>query len=236
MLKRFDSVVVLLSSMLLLIAAPVIAYPLDLETDKGRLTLPQTPQKIAVFDLAVLDNLDTLGIEVAGLPQALLPHYLADYGQPQYMSIGNLFKPDYAALNKLKPDLIFIGERTEDAYKPLNQLAPVLEFSHRGESFVEAVSSNLRLLGQIFDREALAEKKISALKQAVKSNQVLFSEQKGLVLFAYKGQLIPHALNERFGMFYELLGMKSTALPARSESGTLPKMGSLEAQSCIHKG
>lgn len=233
--KGLEAVVIALTGVILLLAPPAMAYPLDIATEREVLTLHERPLQLAVFDLGVLDNLDTLGVEVAGLPKELLPDHLSDYGMQSYLSVGNLFEPDYTVLKTLKPDLIFTGERTKSAYEALSQLAPVIELDSRSDSLVEGLSKNLRLLGLIFDRQVVAEQKIKALELAVRSNQVRFSQQKGLVLFSFKGSLIPHAPGERFGMLYELLGMESVVQAARTPSGILPKVGSPEAKELHQK-
>lgn len=46
---------------------------------QGETVLPDTPKKVLTFDLATLDTLDALGVEVAGVPSALIPAYLSRY-------------------------------------------------------------------------------------------------------------------------------------------------------------
>lgn len=210
------------------------ASPLHLSTPQGTVQIPQPPHKVAVFDLAALDNLNALGVSVSGLPQGILPPHLSDYGQPPYLSTGTLFEPDYAALKRLAPDLIIIGGRTSAAYDRLSQLAPVVDFSAEQGSFIGTMTDQLRLLGRIFDRQPLAEKKITALTQALKHTRQQFQGQKGLVIFAYQGSLVPHAAGERFGMFYELLGMKNTVKPASAMVDSIPKFGTPEADA-LHR-
>lgn len=206
------------------------AYPLTVTTERGQLSLQRSPQTVAVFDLAALDNLDALGIDVAGVPKRLLPDYLAEYAEEPYTSVGSLFEPDYPVLERLQPDLILTGERSAGAYKPLSQLASVVDFSRRSEDLVGQLDRNLRLLGQIFNRQSLAGKKINLLKHSVDKTRKYFSHKKALVLFAYKGSLIPHAPGERFGMLYNLLGADSVVEPAKSLVSTLPAVGSDEAR------
>lgn len=209
--------------------APALADPIVVKTEQATLTIPQKPQRLAVFDLAVVDNLNTLGIDVAGVPKRLLPKHLAAYSADRYTSIGSLFEPDYDRLGQLAPDLIVVGMRSQSAAGQLGELAPVLDLSQRSDHFVEPLRRQLRILGQIFDREAVAEQKIAAMDQALSAIREQLAGQTGLVLFAYNGELIPHAPGERFGMFHELTGMNSVAERATAASGVLPKIGTPEA-------
>ena len=48
----------------------------------------KNPEKVVVFDFGILDTLDELGIEVAGLPQANVPSYLSKYEDAKYANLG----------------------------------------------------------------------------------------------------------------------------------------------------
>src|SRR5699024_4690880 len=47
-----------------------------IEHELGTTEIEKNPEKIVVFDFGILDSLDKLGIDVAGLPQAIVPSYL----------------------------------------------------------------------------------------------------------------------------------------------------------------
>src|SRR5687768_12223774 len=72
---------------------------------QGETTVPVDPQTVVVFDVGVLSTLDDLGVEVAGVPDAVFPESLAHYGEDEYAKVGSLFEPDYEAVNALEPDL-----------------------------------------------------------------------------------------------------------------------------------
>src|SRR5690606_21749979 len=54
----------------------------------GETTVKKNPQKVVVFDFGVLDSLDKLGVEGAGLPQANVPAYLEKYTDSKYANVG----------------------------------------------------------------------------------------------------------------------------------------------------
>src|SRR3712207_9447540 len=47
---------------------------------QGETAVPADPQSVVVFDVGVLSTLDSLGVEVAGVPEATYPESLAQYG------------------------------------------------------------------------------------------------------------------------------------------------------------
>ena len=52
--------------------------------------MEKNPEKVVVFDFGMLDTLDELGIEVAGVPQANVPSYLSKYEDSKYTNVGRL--------------------------------------------------------------------------------------------------------------------------------------------------
>ncbi|PID20155.1 ABC transporter, partial [Sporosarcina sp. P3] len=65
------------------------------ELDDQEVVLNKVPEKIVVLDFGVLDTLDSLGIEVAGVPQNVVPEYLKKYAGSEYTSVGSLVEPDF---------------------------------------------------------------------------------------------------------------------------------------------
>src|SRR5690625_3747630 len=67
----------------------------------GETTIETNPETVVVFDLASLDTLDALGVDVAAVPGGVLPSYLAEYGKGDHASVGTVFEPDYEAVAAL---------------------------------------------------------------------------------------------------------------------------------------
>ncbi|HEX7202341.1 MAG TPA: iron ABC transporter substrate-binding protein, partial [Arthrobacter sp.] len=55
--------------------------------------VPVNPEKVFTFDLGVLDTLDALGVEPAGVPEAAYPDALSKYADGKYAKIGSLKEP-----------------------------------------------------------------------------------------------------------------------------------------------
>ncbi|RYG07077.1 MAG: hypothetical protein EON92_19025 [Burkholderiales bacterium] len=88
------------------------AGPVRITHAQGETVLPALPQRVAVFDLAALDILQSLGADVVGVPAARFPDYLSAYAADKYPRIGTLFEPDYAAVRAARPDLIIVAGRS----------------------------------------------------------------------------------------------------------------------------
>lgn len=219
-------------SLLQVLSTAHAAYPLTVEHAQGSVTLEQAPTRVAVFDLATLDTLDALGVEVAGVPEQAGPGHLKKFQDAKYAKVGTLFEPDYAALQALQPDLIIIAGRSRTAYDKLAELAPTIDLTLSPESFVAGVRTNLQLLGSVFDKQQQAEQLDTELQQALTQVQQQSRGLSSVALFTINGRIMTHAPGERFGMLYELLGTKSTAEAGKAapRSQTRPAAGSPEAK------
>lgn len=101
-------------------------YAAEVQTARGPMDVAEAPKKVVVFDLAALDTLQALGVEVAGIPRPLyLPYLQAGDAAP----VGTLFEPDMEALAALQPDLIIAGGRSAKVVPDLARLAPTVDMT-----------------------------------------------------------------------------------------------------------
>ena len=111
-------------------AAQTEGASLTVKTARGDANVPQNPERIAVYDLGVLDTLSKLGVKTGlSVDTNRLP-YLDEYSKSTKPA-GTLFEPDYEALNAYKPQLIIIGSRAAKAFDKLNEIAPTIEMTAR---------------------------------------------------------------------------------------------------------
>src|SRR3712207_786535 len=66
---------------------------------QGETAVPADPETVVVFDVGVISTLDSLGVDVAGVPDATYPESLAQYGGGGDAKGGSLFEPGYEAGN-----------------------------------------------------------------------------------------------------------------------------------------
>lgn len=133
----------------------------------GVSTVKTKPETVVVFDYGTLDTLDKLGVEIAAVPQATLPEYLSKYKDSNYADAGTLFEPDFEKLNKLKPDIIFIGARTAEAYEELNKIAPTIQMTLDTTKYSESFDANAAILGQIFGTEDVVSSELNTINTAI---------------------------------------------------------------------
>ena len=65
--------------------------------------VPTSPTRVVVFDMSLLDSLDTLGVPVAGLPKQNVPEFLAEYRDARYADVGTLFEANLEAVQRRRP-------------------------------------------------------------------------------------------------------------------------------------
>lgn len=180
----------------------VIEHPL------GTVTIERMPQNVVVFDYGILDALDVLGVDVAGVPGSNLPSFLSKFGSPNYVNVGTLFEPDFEKVYALNPDLIIISSRQATQYDELNRIAPTLYVEIDNSNWWGSVQKNLNLLGQIFGLEAEVKKTLMEFQETIDSIQSRASSNglEALILMANDGALSVYGAESRFGIIHQDFG------------------------------
>jgi iron complex transport system substrate-binding protein len=184
------------------------SFNLTIPHELGETKLTKRPEKVVVFDYGLLDLLDNLQVDVAGLPKATLPEFLKTYDGEAYADLGTLKEPDFEAVYNLAPDLILISTRTAAAYEELSKIAPTVYIAVDNADYMGSVEKNLTLLGEIFGKEAEAktlastfQEKISTMKEKVSALQ-----ENALIILANEGTLSAYGAVSRFGLIHHALG------------------------------
>lgn len=174
----------------------------------GETVVPASPRSVLVFDVASLDTLQALGVEVKGVPTARYPAALSKYADAKYVRIGSMFEPDLEAVNAAKPDLIVVGGRSSDKYAVLAKVAPTIDLTVDPKDFLASVYRNVNTLGRIFGKEAQAQAelaKVQASIQALKAQAPAMG--KGLVLLTTGGKMSAYGPGSRFGVLHDGFGI-----------------------------
>lgn len=201
-LKKLLSVAALSTFALNTYASTVI------EHYQGKTEINGVPEKVITFDIASLDTLNTLGVEVQGLPQAFAPEYLSQYKSDKYTNVGSLFEPNYEVVASMQPDLIVVANRSTEAYKPLSDIAPAVDMTIWGEGFLDQLRAVTKNFGKIFDKTELAEQKLTDLDAKVaQANKLTQSAGNGLVILTSGGKISAYGPGSRFGWLHDELGM-----------------------------
>nr|WP_119681766.1 siderophore ABC transporter substrate-binding protein [Indioceanicola profundi] len=175
---------------------------------QGTTSVPHNPQRVVVFDLASLDTLDALGIEVDGVPGGVLPDDLSEYAADGIPKVGTVFEPDYEAVNALEPDLIIVGGRSAAKYQDLSRIAPTIDLTIDTADYLADVAKNVELLGGIFDKEKEAESRLAALRQSVEGLRAATSKiGNGLLVLTTGTKMSAYGPGSRFGILHGTFGV-----------------------------
>lgn len=186
----------------------VQAEELKIQHTKGETTVSVKPKKVLAFDLASLDTLNALGVEVSGVPTARFPEYLAKYGSDKYEKVGTLFEPDYEAVNAAEPDLIIVGGRSSAKYADLAKIGPTIDLTVDPKDYVGSVKRNVSALARIFDKQAEAETHLAKLEKSIADlKQEASKAGRGLLVLTTGGKMSAYGPGSRFGHLHTEFGI-----------------------------
>lgn len=211
------------------------SFAFELNHSNGTVNLDNTPQRIVSYDLAQLDTLNALGIDVVGVPKSKYSGALEKFND--YTVIGTLFEPDYDILKKQNPDLIIAGGRSAAAMPELSKIATTVSFNLDTSNFIESVKTSVLEIGKAWNKQDQAQAAFTNLEQQIKQLQHINQGKTGAMLFVINDNVMAHAPGDRFGFVFEWTGLTSV-LPARkpTELGKpRPKAGSPEAKAAAEK-
>lgn len=176
----------------------------------GETPVKVNPETVVVFNFGVLDSLDKMGIEIAGLPKVSLPRYLDKYESPEYENLGSLVEPDFEKINALAPDLIIISGRQSEAYDELSRIGPTIHMDIDAARYMESFGENVRTLGAIFQEEEFVEAEVGRISAAIANlkDKVAGSGENALIVLADEGNINVYGPNSRFGLIYDAFGFE----------------------------
>lgn len=176
----------------------------SVEIDKNKVN------SVVTFDYGILDILDSMGIEVSGLPKQNLPKRFSKYLNEKYADLGGLKEVDFESINALKPDLIIIGGRQADMYDKFSEIAPTLLLSVDGKQYMKDFKRNVDVLTTIFGNKEISDKKLEAIDSKINeiNNFVSSSDLSVLTLMVNEGSLSTYGVGSRYGLIYNELGFK----------------------------
>lgn len=179
--------------------------------DLGTTNVKTNPSRVVVLDLGSLETLDQLGVKVVGAPKRNLPEYLNHYEEDASVTdVGTLKEVNFEKIQALSPDLIIISGRLQDSYKELSEIAPTIFVAVDYNDYLNSFEKNVRLLGQLFEKEDEAETALAAIKVKVNENRELIKDNlgKGLILLYNNGRFSAYGKGSRFGFVHDVMEVK----------------------------
>lgn len=186
---------------------------------RGQEEVPLNPESVVVYDMGVLDTLDTLGVDaVTGVAKGAAPSYLEKYEGDDYVGVGDLFEPDLEAIPQTEPDLIIVGGRSSEMHDTLAKTfdLPVLDMSVDETRYLESSRENILTLASIFEKDDEAEQTLAEYDDRIAAfKKRAPGAGTGLVLMTSGGEVTAYSLNSRFGFVHDDFGVE----PATGELG-----------------
>lgn len=179
----------------------------------GETKVTKKPKTVVVLDYGSIDILDTMGVEVAGLPKSsTLPAYLEKYKSDEYIDIGSLKEPNLEKINELNPDLIIIESRQAELYKDFSEIAPTIQLGTEGTDYFASVEKNVNTLAEIFNKEDIAKEELKKLELRVNSvkEKVQSENLNALVNLVSDGSMSIYGEGSRFNSIYGNFGFTTT--------------------------
>ncbi|PPA73890.1 iron ABC transporter substrate-binding protein [Achromobacter spanius] len=180
---------------------------------RGQTSVPANPTKTIVMDMAVLDTLHALDVEVAGVPTAAkLPPQLAQYAEPRYLKVGSLFEPNYEVIHAAQPQMVIVAGRSAPKYDELSKLAPTIDLTVDPRDLVGSVTRNTETLAAIYGKQAQARQQLDALRASISALQgQAATAGTALVILTTGGKMSAYGPGSRFGVIHDAFGLKPAA-------------------------
>lgn len=180
----------------------------DVDTVKGKVTLPMNPSPIVVYDMTLMQDLAALDVAVDGIPSGLHLDNLQSKVQPDPKEVGTVFEPDLEALNAMQPQAILVGSRMAEKYNALLSIAPTLDMSIDTANIYESSKQRLHDLGALFGKSDQALKLQQDIDGLIVQTQALTKNKgNGLVVMVNGNKLSAYGAKSRFGFVHTVLGV-----------------------------
>lgn len=179
----------------------------EIRTARGPVDIPARPERVAVFDLAALDTLDSLGIKPAGVPEKL---YLAQLEKLKSgaQAVGNIFEPDLEALSALAPDLIVLGGRSSPKLDSTTRVATSIDMTMNGDDLVDQAKQRLADYGALFGKQAEAGAIATELDGVIEATRAsVAGKGNGLIIMTNGPKVTAYGAGSRFGWVHATLAL-----------------------------
>lgn len=177
---------------------------------QGETLVPVNPETVLVLDFGVLDTLDALDVDVAGVPKQNLPKYLSEYAGDDYADLGTLKEPNYEAINAAAPDLIIVAQRSAAALPELSAIAPTIDLTTDPTDYLNSFRTNAEVLGDIFEKQDEVETAFTAIDEKIADVKKLTPDAgNGLIVMTSAGEVTAFGPGSRFGWLHTELGLEA---------------------------
>lgn len=180
-----------------------------IEHELGKTEVDKNPEKVVVFDNGIMDTLDELDIDIAGVPQANLPSYLAKFESDDYANVGAPKEPDLEKIAEVDPDVIIISGRQSDMYDELEEIAPTIYLGVDTDRYMDSFEENMHTIGELFDKEDEIDKELADIEESVDAvkEKAEGLDKKALIIMAADKKISAFGPSSRFGLIHDVFGI-----------------------------
>ena len=188
--------------------AAVAVTTVNIDTVKGKVSLPINPSPIVVYDMSLMQDLAALDVAVDGKPSNLKLDNLQSKNQLDPKEVGTVFEPDLEALNAMQPQAILVGSRMAEKYNALSSIAPTLDMTIDTANIYESSKQRLYDLGALFGKSDEALRLQQNIDGLIDETKVLTKNKgNGLVVMVNGNKLSAYGDKSRFGFVHTVLGV-----------------------------
>lgn len=175
----------------------------------GETDVPKNPENVVVFDYGIVDTLDKLDIEVAGVAKGNIPSYLEKYESDDYANIGSLKEPDFEKIAEIDPDVIIISGRQASVADQLEEIAPTIHLGVDTTNYMDSFKENMATVGEIFGKEAEIEEELASIEESIASvnDKAAENDENALIILANDDKISAYGPSSRFGLIHDVLGV-----------------------------
>lgn len=187
---------------------------IEVENKGVTVQVPVKPKTVAVLERGVMENMNELNIPFQGMAKEFTPNYLAHLENDKNIAdVGAVFKPNFDAVSRLSPDLVFMDNAFPADYDEMIKIAPTLMLGipNKGDNYLKYIQDNILLLGKIYEVEPKAEALAKDLDTRVNDLKALVakSNEKAMVIIHSEGSYRLFDENTRYGFIFKDFGVKS---------------------------
>jgi len=199
----------LLSALLAIASSVSYAQATEVQTARGMVSIAETPKRVAVFDMAALDTLSSIGVKPVGVPEKLYLQELEPLKQGAEI-VGNIFEPDLEALSSLGPDLIILGGRSSTKVDQTAAIATTIDMTMLGDDLVAQAKERLATYGALFGKQDEAQKVSADLDSRVlAAQQAVKGKGKALIVMTNGPKVTAYGPGSRFGWVHATLNLEA---------------------------
>lgn len=181
------------------------ATAVEIETARGVVDVAERPERIAVFDVAAIDTLNGLGVEIAGVPDNLYIDELRHLGDDTE-TVGTLFEPDLEALSALAPELVIVGGRSATQLEAVSRVAPAVDMTLSGDDLIAEARDRVTAYGELFGKQEKAAALLADLDGALaRAREAVAGKGKALILMTSGTKVTAYGTASRFGWLHREL-------------------------------